>query len=381
MMRLIKLLIASLAVSISSAFAKPHCSDGDTTGPERRRCFAWFERNRECCRTGDELNLRQSSQLGNHPSGGMLRIAAGIMVALLWAAPSAQAQQIVQFGPYRAEKMQIFLPARKSSPTPAVSFWHGGGWRYLGFDDHLCPYFLAAGIACFVPDYRPMLWPITPTDPNTPASLFPAQREDVQFWVRYMKANAAQWNVDPNEIGIMGGSAGGYDALDVWEQPATWEDPLSDPLSEGRMLVDQSSNPAFVVDLSGPTDLTAFAKINSYYASLTNEWVSAIPVLSLVAKLVVASPIANVRPTETPLLIMQGIGCPACSPPIRADLVISMATQVLPFRAALNAYGITYSYAEYPGGHAFTGLTDDQLRSYMGDVAVWILRIVHRSSQ
>ncbi len=39
---------------------------------------------------------------------------------------------------------------------------------------------------------------------------FPAQLDDVQHAVRWIRANAARYGVDPNRIGAMGASAGGH---------------------------------------------------------------------------------------------------------------------------------------------------------------------------
>ncbi len=38
----------------------------------------------------------------------------------------------------------------------------------------------------------------------------PAMMQDVQRAIRYVRANAEKWNLDPNRIGVMGSSAGGH---------------------------------------------------------------------------------------------------------------------------------------------------------------------------
>ena len=54
------------------------------------------------------------------------------------------------------------------------------------------------GISAFVLDYR-----INPYK-------FPAAAMDMQRAVRYVRAHAAEYGVDPNKVGVMGSSAGGY---------------------------------------------------------------------------------------------------------------------------------------------------------------------------
>jgi len=88
-------------------------------------------------------------------------------------------------------------------PAPVVIAMHGGGWkggtrsayRYLG------PFLAAAGYATFAIDYR-----LVGKDPNR----YPAAVDDVRAAVHYVREHAAELNVDPRRIVLMGDSAGGH---------------------------------------------------------------------------------------------------------------------------------------------------------------------------
>ena len=95
-----------------------------------------------------------------------------------------------------------YLPDAKQ-PAPVIIAMHGGSWKrgvrsaykYLG------PFFAARGYALLTIDYR------LATDLK---NLYPAAVDDVRAAVRYVREHAAELNVDPNRIVLMGDSAGGH---------------------------------------------------------------------------------------------------------------------------------------------------------------------------
>ncbi|WP_316783890.1 alpha/beta hydrolase [Pedobacter frigiditerrae] len=95
--------------------------------------------------------------------------------------------------------IDAFLPKSKSK-TAAVLIVHGGGWRSGDRSQHipLAQHLAAKGMASFTVEYR------LSTEAFYPASVF-----DVKSAVRWLKANAKQFNVDTNKIAILGFSAGG----------------------------------------------------------------------------------------------------------------------------------------------------------------------------
>lgn len=48
---------------------------------------------------------------------------------------------------------------------------------------------------------------------SDPHDMFPAYLEDVKAAIRYLRANARQWHVDPDRLGIWGTSSGGNTSL------------------------------------------------------------------------------------------------------------------------------------------------------------------------
>lgn len=96
--------------------------------------------------------------------------------------------------------LDLLLP---ESPTGAVTIWlHGGGWyggsRVEGLG-YWCALLAAHGIAVAAVDYR-----------LSGDAVFPAQIHDVKAAIRWMRAHAGDYGLDPERIGIWGHSAGGH---------------------------------------------------------------------------------------------------------------------------------------------------------------------------
>lgn len=89
-----------------------------------------------------------------------------------------------------------------SAPRPAVVLLHGGGWcsgkpaDYRAFAVQLAR---SHDVVVIAPAYR-----------LTDRALFPAQIQDAANAVRWLRANAAAWAVDPARLAVCGSSAGGY---------------------------------------------------------------------------------------------------------------------------------------------------------------------------
>jgi acetyl esterase/lipase len=94
----------------------------------------------------------------------------------------------------------FYLP-KGLAKAPVLVAVHGGGWRTGGRNDYrYWGLFLArVGYAVFAIDYR-----------LGRPGMYPAAVHDVKAAVQFVRANAAQFAVDPDRIGIVGDSAGGY---------------------------------------------------------------------------------------------------------------------------------------------------------------------------
>ncbi len=98
-------------------------------------------------------------------------------------------------------QLDIALPQTGAGPFPAVLCIHGGGFRAGTRDgyDGLCRKLAAAGYVAATVTYR-----------LAPKYQFPAAIYDVKAAVRWLRANAKRYHIDPDRIGVTGGSAGGH---------------------------------------------------------------------------------------------------------------------------------------------------------------------------
>lgn len=125
-------------------------------------------------------------------------------------------------------------------PLPAVVFITGGGFldapksKFIGQRVDIA----RAGYVVASINYRVV-----------PTVTFPGIVEDAKTAVRFLRANAKQFGIDPNHIAVMGESAGGYLAAMVGTTSGHKE------FDQGEYL-NQSSDVQAVVDLYGLSDLT-----------------------------------------------------------------------------------------------------------------------------
>jgi acetyl esterase/lipase len=140
-------------------------------------------------------------------------------------------------------KLDLAMPAEGAGPFPAVVCIHGGGW--VGGKrqemNQTIRTLAGRGFVAVTPDYRLA----------TAQARFPAQVEDCKAAVRWLRANAATYKIDPNHIGAVGFAAGGHLAcmLGVTDK--------NDGLDGSGGNADWSSQVQAVVSFFGPTDLTA----------------------------------------------------------------------------------------------------------------------------
>ena len=97
--------------------------------------------------------------------------------------------------------LNLARPKNITSPRPAVICIHGGGFRAgtrEGYNKTILKLAQNGYVAATI-SYR-----------LAPTNQFPAAVHDTKAAVRWMRANAAKYQVDPARIGVMGGSAGGH---------------------------------------------------------------------------------------------------------------------------------------------------------------------------
>jgi acetyl esterase/lipase len=186
-------------------------------------------------------------------------------------------------------KLDIARPAGKDGVFPAVLVIHGGAWRAGNKSDvrPIMAEFTKRGYVAVSPQYR-----------FCPKNAFPAQVHDVKAAVRYVKANAKKYQVDPDRIGAIGFSAGGHLALMLGVTGPN--DGLEGDVPAGA----PDSRVKAVVNYFGPTDLAA-KDIPAVSRPLLKDFLGgeAKDKPDVAAK---ASPITFVSKDDAPVLTFQG---------------------------------------------------------------------------
>lgn len=191
--------------------------------------------------------------------------------------------------------LDIVLPHdyRDRAPLPVIVYIHGGGWNKgdkSGYSKN--PALLKQGYACVSINYRYLK-----------DAFFPAQIQDCKAAVRWLRAHADRYRLDPDRIGVFGTSAGGHLAAMLGVTGDFGEFDVGDHL-------DRSSRVHAVCNAFGPSDLTLYAKTPGLLAASDR---SLAPVLEknrdiLLSRAEQAGPIRYLRKGKTypPFLILHG---------------------------------------------------------------------------
>jgi acetyl esterase/lipase len=138
-------------------------------------------------------------------------------------------------------KLDLAMPKDGDGPFPVVVCIHGGGWRQGNRQQmsKTIEVLAGRGYVAVTPSYR-----------LAPDAKYPAQIEDVKAAVRWLRANAKTYKINPDRVGAIGFSAGAHLAclLGVTNK--------DDDLEGKGGNADQSSRVQCVVSFFGPTDLT-----------------------------------------------------------------------------------------------------------------------------
>lgn len=130
------------------------------------------------------------------PKAAPVKLAPGV-------AESLDAHPDLVYARYgdRAMQLDLWRPKSAAGPLPAIACIHGGGW-FKGERVHMAKLAQALAGRGFVTvsiSYR-----------LSGEAKFPAAIQDCKAAVRFLRANAAKYGVDPKAIGVTGLSAGGH---------------------------------------------------------------------------------------------------------------------------------------------------------------------------
>lgn len=210
-----------------------------------------------------------------------------------------QVQRDVVYGEAGGQKLLLDVyGADPAMVRPAVIFVHGGSWRSgsksdLGF---AAAALARQGYVGFSINYRLL---------RNGRNRFPAQIDDVQRAVRWVRAHAKDYGVDPEKIGALGASAGGH-LVALLGTTETRD-------NSDAELAGFSSRVQCVVDLYGPTDFTTalepenqrkMAEDPSPGAQIVQEFLGALP--GAAENYRAASPLTHIDKKTAPFLIFHG---------------------------------------------------------------------------
>ncbi len=235
-----------------------------------------------------------------------------------------------------AQRLDLYLPEKAPEhPLPLIVHIHGGGW--MGGSKFPSPYvnMVNRGYVVASVEYR-----------FSQKAKFPAQIQDCQAAIRWLRANRDKYHIDGDHVGVVGGSAGGHLSALV----ATSGGKKAFPPIGGND--DQSDRVQCVVNIFGPANFTAVMQQaeddknvrNIFKFNTPSDPYSELIGVSLVdnkEKTDAVSPIHYVSKDNPPMLILHGTH----------DTLVPYA-QSVELQAALKAKGVDVWLQTLPGaGH------------------------------
>ena len=234
-----------------------------------------------------------------------------------------------------AQKLDLYLPETAAEkPLPLIVHIHGGGW--VGGSKFPCPAALMVlrGYAVASVEYR-----------FSQKAIFPAQIQDCQAAIRWLRAHSQQYNFDTEHVGVVGGSAGGHLSSLV----GTTGGKNAFPKIGGNE--EQSDRVQAVCDIYGPADFSTVVKQATDDKNVKNIFqfnTPRDPYSSLIGtklddktKADAVSPVHYVSQDNPPFLILHGTH----------DTLVPYA-QSEEFAAVLKEKGVAVWLQKLPGsGH------------------------------
>ena len=220
-------------------------------------------------------------------------------------------------------RLYLYLPAKTAKPTPAIIVCPGGGYGMLAFEHegiNEAEWFQQQGVAAFILFYR-----LPSHGYRHPVPLLDAQRA-----VRLLRSNAAEWNIDPQKIAVMGFSAGGHLVSTLDTHFDAGDAKAADPVDR------QSCRPNFVALVYAVISM----KDGVTHAGSKANLLGPNPDPALVANL---SNETQVTPQTPPTVLVHA----------EDDKAVPIENSRL-MLAALQKAGVPSELEEYPhGGHGF----------------------------
>lgn len=219
------------------------------------------------------------------------------LLFLVILAPASGAEEVIfekdiEYANPDGQHLQLNLarPAQIEGRAPAILCIHGGGFRAgkrEGWDER-CRKLAERGYVAATVTYR-----------LAPKYQFPAAIYDVKAAVRWLRANADKYRIDPERIGVVGDSAGGHlvQFLGVTGGVAQFEGDGGNPEFSSRVNC--------VVNYYGPSDLTRSYGKSVDAAEVLPLWLGGDATQER-RRHILASPLYWVTPEAAPTLLLHG---------------------------------------------------------------------------
>ena len=227
----------------------------------------------------------------------------------------------VAYGPLPEQLLDVHLPTNRPGPFPVMIYMHSGGWKAGSrafIPDFLLQQVDRAGLAVVSIDYRL----VTRAPDGSFVNSFPVPDQDVDRAIRFVKAHAATWDLDPTRVLIAGASAGGHLAALAAAAPGVFVDPT---LPADLALI--SPRVDGVLDFVGVSDFTTFGQAGGWAPDLMSGFLDC-PAASYElcdpAKIEAASVAPHVGDDAPPAFFAYGL----------QDSLVAPATQGVPLALA-----------------------------------------------
>ncbi|WP_406695738.1 alpha/beta hydrolase [Singulisphaera sp. Ch08] len=240
----------------------------------------------------------------------------------------------------RTLKLDLYVPENAPERLPLIVWIHGGGWRQGNKFPTGAANLAKKGYVVASVEYR-----------LSGEAQFPAQIEDCKAALRWLRAHAKTYHIDPDNVGAWGSSAGGHlvSLLGTAGDKTVWD--IGDHL-------DQSSRVQAVCDFYGPAD---FTQMPAKQATKPDGSVAQLLGGSVAEKSEQAreaSPISYVSKEDPPFLICHGTEDP-----------LVPLNQSVSFHEALIKAGVPATLVKVErGGHGFRGDTEPSSKEVLQQV-------------
>lgn len=205
-----------------------------------------------------------------------------------WLRPAPKGARVIHDLEYAVEdgeplKLDLYLPEGATNTLPLVMWIHGGGWKSGDKSNVFKPLLDLApkGYAVASINYR--LKDLT---------IHPKNIHDCKGALRWLRAHAPEYGIDPERVAVGGSSAGGHLALLLGLSSGFEE-------LEGNVggNTGQSSSVRAIIDVYGPTELMIFSQTDARFRGAHEYFAD---------QLKHASPLTYLDKSDPPVIIFHG---------------------------------------------------------------------------